>query len=86
MAYDTSITAKLVASRSGMYDAFGRLRTSHAYTLFDCKHLYDAQALWWDDQGTGAGTSSTFIANQSLMRLSVATSPQVPARGRPSAA
>jgi hypothetical protein len=42
------------------FDAFGRLRSSNPFTLFDSKQLFDNQPLYWDDQEvSGSGTTST---------------------------
>src|SRR5512146_2047536 len=38
-------------------DAFGRLRSSEPFTIYDSKQLFDNQPLFWDDQQvSGAGT------------------------------
>jgi len=53
-------------------DNFGRLRVSQPETLFDSKMLHDNAPLLWDDsQTSGAGTSSTYNANQSSVTLAV---------------
>jgi len=39
-------------------DAFGRLRTSEPFTLFDSKQLHDKQPLFWDEQIIGAAGST----------------------------
>ena len=54
-------------------DAFGRLRSSNPYTLFDSKMVNSALAYIWDDAeviGTGV-TSSTYNANQASVTLAV---------------
>lgn len=38
-------------------DAFGRLRVSSPYTIFDSKQLHDKQPLFWDELIGGAATS-----------------------------
>ena len=56
----------------GYFDAFGRLRVSTPTVLFDSKLTIDNQPLQWDDQATsGAGTSSTYNANQGSVTLAV---------------
>lgn len=56
----------------GLGDAFGRLRVSGLDTLFDSKQLNDALPLFFDDQETsGGGTSSTFNTNQASTTLAV---------------
>jgi hypothetical protein len=53
-------------------DAFTRSRVSELYALFDGKVINDNQPFNWDDQQTsGANTSSTFLANQASVNLSV---------------
>lgn len=57
---------------SGLGDAFGRVRMSQLFTIFDSKQLNDNQPLFWDDQEvSGSGTSSTFNANEASVSLSV---------------
>jgi hypothetical protein len=56
-------------------DAFARLRVSNPQTLFDSKQLADLQPLFWDDQQTsGGGTSSTYNTNQASTSLNVGAS------------
>jgi len=56
------------------YDAFGRIRSSHPKTLFDSKQIINALALYWDDQQTtGGGTSSTYSQNKASSTLAVST-------------
>lgn len=65
----SSIDGKLLS------DAFGWLRISERYTVFDSKQLFDKQPLVWDDvQFSGAGTSSTYNANQASTTLAVSAS------------
>ena len=55
------------------HDAFGRLRVSNPETIFDSKQIFDAQALFWDDQQeTGSGTTSTYSQDAARSRLAVA--------------
>lgn len=53
-------------------DAFGRLRTSNPFTLFDSSHRYRDNNLW--ETSTATGGTATFNANQGLMDLAVTTS------------
>ena len=48
-------------------DAFGRLRTSAPFTLFDSSHRYRDNGLWATTSGTGGTT--TFDANAGLVAL-----------------
>lgn len=53
-------------------DAFGRLRTAAPFTIFDSKLINDNGPLFWDDAATaGAGTSSTYNANQASVSIGV---------------
>lgn len=54
-------------------DAFGRLRTSAPYTLFESQNQYNASGLLWEDVLTAGGTS-THQAASSTVRLRVAAS------------
>lgn len=51
-------------------DAFGRLRVSNPYTLFDGALRYNDDEFKWDQQDTASGTS-TFLANESTVLMSV---------------
>jgi hypothetical protein len=51
------------------FDAFGRLRVSNPYTLFDSSHRYADNGLW--STGTATGGTATFNQDQGLMDLSV---------------
>jgi hypothetical protein len=52
-------------------DAFGRLRTSHPFTLFDSSHRYRDNNLW--ATSNTANTTIVFNQNQGLMNLTVDT-------------
>lgn len=52
-------------------DAFGRLRTSNAFTLFDSQNRY-AKDPQFDESLTGSATS-TFLSNESSVQLAVTT-------------
>lgn len=61
-----------ILSGSGLGDAFGRLRVSQLFTIFDSKQLHDKQALFWDDQEvSGSGTTSTYNTNQASTTIAV---------------
>lgn len=51
-------------------DAFGRIRISEPYTIFDSKTLHDKLPLFWDEETNGAGTS-IHIAEDALVQMSV---------------
>lgn len=53
-------------------DSFARLRVSNPETIFDSKQIFDNAPLFWDDQETsGGGTSSTYSANRSSSTIAV---------------
>jgi len=52
-------------------DAFGRLRVSNPFTLFDSSHRYGDNGLW--ATSTASGGTSTHNANQGLIDLAVTT-------------
>lgn len=54
-------------------DAFGRIRFSSPQTIFDSKQIYDNQPFFWDDAGTGAGSSSTYNSNQASTTIAVSS-------------
>ena len=67
-------TAQLVYDISSSYDAFGRLRVSEPYTLFDSKLLYDTQPFLWDElQTSGSNTSSSYNSNEAAVIMSVSS-------------
>ena len=49
-------------------DAFGRLRVSNPFTLFDGSLRFSDNAFKWDQVDTGAGTS-TFLPNESSILM-----------------
>ncbi len=56
-------------------DAFGRVRVSEPYTLFDSKLIHDAAPLFWDDQQiSGGGTTSTYDKTNAKVTLQVSAS------------
>lgn len=61
------------AADSPSIDAFGRWRTSEAFTVFDSKQLVDAAPLFWDDQEvSGGGTTSTHSVDKASSTMGVA--------------
>lgn len=50
-------------------DAFGRLRTSSPFTLFDSQHRYQENDKW--DTAVNAGGASTYVAAESCINLTV---------------
>lgn len=52
-------------------DAFGRLRVSNPFTLFDSSHRYADNSLW--SSSTSTGGSVSFSANEGLVDLTVSS-------------
>jgi len=68
----TSSTSVTINGFSGgTIDAFGRLRVSQPFTLFDGQSKYSADTAF--DTSTASGGSSTFNTNQSSVALAVTT-------------
>lgn len=53
-------------------DAFGRLRVSQPYTLFDSQNRYQADAQF--DTSTATGGTTTYLPNESSLQMNVTTS------------
>lgn len=68
--------AASLAARNGygsvLYDAFGRLRTSDPYTIFESKQVADNQPLYWSQAITAGGTSTHSVPNAETV-MAVAT-------------
>jgi hypothetical protein len=56
-------------TKSAALDAFGRLRVSNPFTLFDSSHRYHDNGLW--NTSTATGGAATFNANEGLVELTV---------------
>lgn len=59
------------AEKPTSVDAFGRLRVSSPFTLFDSSHRYQDNGLWNTD--TASGGSSAFNSNEGVINLTVTT-------------
>jgi len=59
-------------ANSANIDAFGRLRVSNPFTLFDSSHRYADNGLW--STGIATGGTASFSSSQGLMELSVTAS------------
>lgn len=57
---------------SGSIDAFGRLRMSEPFTLFDNSFRSGDDTRTWDQENTGTA-SSTFLANEACMAMDIGT-------------
>lgn len=69
-------TSGLVFSDSPNLDAFGRLRTSDPFTIFDNKQLYDKQSLYWSEQivNNSGSVSSTHSSLKAATTMTLGTS------------
>ena len=63
------ISSEISYKNSPNIDAFGRLRVSNPFTLFDSSHRYADNGLW--STATATGGTTTFNANQGLIDLDV---------------
>ena len=63
------ISPAISYANSPNIDAFGRLRVSEPFTLFDSSHRFDDNGLW--STSTATGGAATFNAAQGLMDLDV---------------
>lgn len=65
------LTAAISTSGTTSNDAFGRLRVSNPYTLFESSHRYVDNGEWVES--TAAGGSSAFNADAGLLDMTVTT-------------
>jgi len=65
------ISSEISFANTPNIDAFGRLRVSNPFTLFDSSHRFDDNGLW--STATATGGTATFDANEGLMNLGVTT-------------
>jgi hypothetical protein len=65
------ISSEISYKNSPNIDAFGRLRVSEPFTLFDSSHRFADNGLW--STGIAAGGTATFNAAQGLVDLTVTT-------------
>jgi hypothetical protein len=66
-----TVTSPPPGESSAATDAFGRLRISEPFTLFDSSHRYTDNGLW--ATSTAVGGATAFSANEGLVNLSVTT-------------
>lgn len=67
----SGISNNSVLNSSTVADAFGRLRVSEPFTLFDSSNRYSDNGLWATD--TNSGGSASFNASQGLVDLTINT-------------
>jgi hypothetical protein len=63
------VSSEISYKNSPNVDAFGRLRVSTPFTLFDSSHRFDDNGLW--STATATSGTATFNASQGLMDLTV---------------
>ena len=68
---NVSISSAQPGKSTAATDAFGRLRISEPFTLFDSSHRYSDNGLW--ETSTASGGTTTFNANAGLVDLAVTT-------------
>jgi hypothetical protein len=68
---NVSISSPQPGKSTAATDAFGRLRISEPFTLFDSSHRYSDNGLW--ETSTASGGTTTFNANAGLVDLTVTT-------------
>jgi hypothetical protein len=66
------ISSEISFANTPNIDAFGRLRVSEPFTLFDSSHRFDDNGLW--STSTATGGTATFNSAQGLVDLDVTTS------------
>jgi hypothetical protein len=66
------VSSEISYKNSPNVDAFGRLRVSTPFTLFDSSHRFDDNGLW--STATATSGTATFNANQGLVDLAVTSS------------
>lgn len=68
---DTEYPVPALVNTGTSGDAFGRLRTSSPFTIFDSQHRYQENDKW--DTALNGGGSKTYVANESALNLTVPT-------------
>ena len=63
------ISSEISFANTPNIDAFGRLRVSNPFTLFDSSHRFDDNELW--STATATGGTATYDANEGLINLGV---------------
>lgn len=68
---DVEYPVPVLANTGTSGDAFGRLRTSSPFTVFDSQHRYQENDKW--DTALNGGGTKTYVANESAINLTVPT-------------
>jgi hypothetical protein len=67
--YEVNMLADQLTPSGSLTDAFGRLRTSSPFTLFDSQYRYSDNGKW--DTLTATNGAATYIATENVMALAV---------------
>jgi len=70
--YEVNMLSDRLSPSGTMTDAFGRLRVSQPFTLFDSSHRFADNGLW-TTSNTASNSSHSFVENQSTVDMTVGT-------------
>jgi hypothetical protein len=70
--YEVNMLSDRLTPSGTVTDAFGRLRISQPFTLFDSSHRFSDNGLWVTSN-TASNSSVTFVENQSTIDMTVGT-------------
>ncbi len=70
--YEVNMLSDSLTPSGAMVDAFGRLRLSQPFTLFDSSHRFADNGLWVS-ANTAGNSSVAFVENQSTIDMTVGT-------------
>lgn len=70
--YEVHMMSDRISPSGTLTDAFGRLRISQPFTLFDSQNRYEKNTKW-SESVTGASANVTYNANDSTISLNVST-------------
>jgi hypothetical protein len=70
--YEVNMLSDRLSPSGTMTDAFGRLRISQPFTLFDSSHRFSDNGLWVS-ANTAGNSSVTFVENQSTVDMAIGT-------------
>jgi hypothetical protein len=70
--YEVNMLSDRISPSGTMTDAFGRLRVTQPFTLFESSHRFNDNGLW-ATSNTASNSSYNFIENQSTINMTVGT-------------
>lgn len=70
--YEVNMMSDRLSPSGTLTDAFGRLRVTQPFTLFDSSHRFNDNGLW-ATSNTAGNSSYTFVENQSTVDMTVGT-------------